>query len=218
MAELTDDMFEDILKEIPSQYFYYKEDTGKIEVLMKSPIEKIEPGEEDLIGRVWNPPVEDAQGNPIMNRDGSTREPWAIFQAKCEINGVEHVLGLGGERGAFLRTFAQVMKSNDIKNSELDGTKWSIFGVREKYWNYTIQYIGRGDESESPSTNTNIDNKIVEALKVKKDMSEGGLAKNDVIAYLAVTTSNKAKDIESQWKDFIDSKLIKEEKGKVYIL
>ena len=96
---LEPNMFDKILSSGPTQYFFHREEDGEVELIFTSPISVTEPGEEDLVGRVWNPPITDAQGNPLIEQfganKGNPRQPWAKVEAKCLINGVEKIYAFG---------------------------------------------------------------------------------------------------------------------------
>ena len=133
--ELTNDMLKDILKESGGQYFFHKEDVGEVIVEFESPIEKFEPGDEDFAGRTWNPPVTDAQGNPMLDFSGNPREPWPKCEAKCIINGAHKYYSFGGPRSKSLTTFTEVMNREGIDNvKDLPGTKWSINRIGKWDW------------------------------------------------------------------------------------
>ena len=74
MKEVTDKMFSEILSNSGSQYFFHREDTGEVTMVFKSGIRKVEPGEEDSAGRIWNPKLTDANGNPLLDFQGNPKE------------------------------------------------------------------------------------------------------------------------------------------------
>jgi len=234
MAILTNEMFDDLLKELPSQYFFYRDDTGPIEIEITHPIEKVEPEEEGLDGRVWNPPIQDKEGNPMLDLQGNPREAWSKFEMKCKIwgkdsrdnvklEGSERIYSLGGENGSQLRTFVRAMNDNGIRNEDLTGTKWSILGERgARFWNWTVRYLGKGEgDTPTPSPSTpskkKLDTKIKDALKTKKDQLKDGAAKEDIVGFLALVLGKKTSDIENIWEDITEAGWIKEENNKVYI-
>ncbi len=219
MVEVSNDMLNDILKEAGGQYFFHKEDVGEVILEFESSIEKFEPGDEDFAGRVWNPPVTDAQGNPILDFSGNPREPWAKFEAKCVINGAHKYYSFGGARSKNLTSFIEVMRASGIDNKDLPGTKWSVNRVGR--WDWDIKYLGKGETKSSPSpTNvkSKIDSKIIEALKAKKDQSAGGLAKNDLIVYLNLVTNIGTDEINDIWDNLLSDNVIREQDNKIYIL
>jgi len=223
--EITEDLFDDILKDGGSQYFFYQEDTGEIIVIFRSSMEKFEPGEEDFIGRVWSPKIMDAQGNPLLDNKGNPREPWAKFEAKATINNIDQILSMGGRKSPLLNNFIRAMKREDVSNKDLVGTKWSINKVGPGYNDWDIKYLGK-EEEESSSTSpqkeekgdcNKIDDKIIEALKAKKDQTSNGVSKNDIISYLAFITHKKADEINEVWNDLIEQKIISIKDNKIYI-
>jgi len=224
MKELTDDMFDDILADSPSQYFFHKPDTGKIELVFETGIVKVEPGDEDLADRVWNPKLTDANGNPLLDFNGNPREPWTKFEAKGKINGSPAIHSFGGQKGSLLREFIKAMKAKGLNNSDLPGTKWSIEKIGK--WDWDIHYLGKEDTTSStPSTKTEkpTDNKydnIKKALAIKKDQTSGPLNKNDLLAYIAFIVQGKVEDVtENIWPDLLKLNIVKENAdGSVSIL
>ena len=127
MADILDEnMLGDILKAGPTQYFFHKEEDGEVEIIFESSISITEPGNEDLVGRLWNPPVVDANGNELLDFNGNPRVPWAKVEAKVIMNGAPQIYAFGGKTSSCLRTIIQQMNANSIKNGDLPGTKWSI--------------------------------------------------------------------------------------------
>jgi len=213
MVEVTNDMLNNILKEAGGQYFFHKEDVGRIEIEFESSIEKFEPGDEDFAGRTWNPPVTDAQGNPLLDFSGNPREPWAKFEAKAIINGAEKYYSFGGARSKQLTSFAEKMRAEGIDNKDLPGTKWSIDRIGR--WDWDVKYLGKGDSKSSSSSNSNIDNKVVDAIRAKKDQSVKEMTKNDFKMYIKLMTNI---DVDDIWDNLLTDKLISEKDGKVIIL
>ena len=223
MKVVTNDMFDDILKEGGSQYFFHKEETGEITLIFTSGIQQVEPGDEDCIGRIWNPPVTDANGNPLLDWNGNVREPWAKFEAQCTIGGVPHVYSFSGRKSSVLKNMIMAMKMEEISNDDLPGTKWTIDRIGK--WDWVIKLLGREDDvASSPlpkkedTKKSKINPTIIEALKVKKDQTAGGVPKGDLFAYLSLVSHMKADELEKEWQSFIDANLIKEKEGKVFIV
>jgi hypothetical protein len=239
--ELPEDMFEDILKKSSSRYVSYREDTGRLEILLKTNIHVIEPGEVGLDGYEWDPPVEDRDGNPIIQKFGPNKgeamEPWPKVEVKCDVitctgdralEGEDKFFRLGGTNSGLLKAFVREMKNNDISNKDMKGTKWSIQGEKEQFWKYSVEYIGREDVSEDttlpPAKPTKkvsgIEQDTLDALKAKKDQSsKAGLPKSDVLAYLAFIRKEKSEDIEKNlWPKLIEEKVIEVKNNKIYIL
>jgi len=217
---VTNDMFDDILKEGGSQYFFHKEDTGEIELTFTSSINQVEPGDEDCLGRIWNPPVTDANGNPLLDFSGNVREPWAKFEAQCLINGVPHVYSFSGRKSSVLKNMIMAMKREEISNEDLPGTIWTIDRIGK--WDWNIKYIGKdeGDKtpSTSPSKESSIDKNVIDALKAKKDQGEDGIKKSDILAYLSFVTHQRASDVEKLIPKLVEERVIKVTGDFIYIL
>ncbi len=154
MADILDEnMLGDILKAGPTQYFFHKEEDGEVEIIFETSISITEPGNEDLVGRLWNPPVVDANGNELLDFNGNPRQPWAKVEAKVIMNGAPQIYAFGGKTSSCLRTIIQQMNANSIKNGDLPGTKWSI--NRTGKWNWVIQYLGKEQLKTAPTPKIN---------------------------------------------------------------
>jgi len=222
MADILDeDMLGDILKSSPSQYFFHKEEDGEVEVLFETPISITEPGDEDIMGRVWNPPIVDANGNPLLDFNGEPRQPWAKVEAKVFINGAPHIYAFGGKTSSCLKAIIQQMNANSIKNSDLPGTKWSI--NRTGKWNWIISYIGEEALPASTPAPTKTDNKVkvikdaLSGIKLKNPSIEDGIDKSKLIYTITFLSGLTEKDVEECWKDLIVSNVIKEVGDKVFV-
>jgi len=84
-------------------------------------------------------------------------EPWAKVEAKCNVTscggdkalvGEDKFFRFGGTNSGLLKAFIREMKNNDISNQDIVGTKWSIYGEKERFWRYQIEYLGSEDVSE----------------------------------------------------------------------
>ena len=233
--ELGKEMMEDILKKSATRYLSYKEELGRLELQMLSNIEVVQPGETGLDGQEWNPPVEDRDGNPIMQQFGPNKgepmEPWPKVEVKCKVlscsgdksleDGAEKYFRIGGINSGLLKTFVKVIKNEGLEPKDFVGTKWSVYGEKENYWKYQVEYLGKGDIKEEPKAESkkqsNIDQTILDAIAFEKDQSKGEIPKTDFIARLAFVTKKKAKDIEGMWDDLISNNLIEDKNGKVKI-
>jgi hypothetical protein len=237
--KLGKEMMEDILKRSATRYLSYKEDLGRLELQMLSEIEVVRPGEPSLDGNEWNPPVEDKDGNPIIQQFGPNKgkvmEPWTKVEVKVKVlncsgdkslaDGSEKFFRLGGENSKLVGEFVKIITNEEITPDKFVGTKWSIYGEKTPFWKYQVEYLGREDVGETISKKAetkakvehNIDGAIVDALRVKKDQTKGSLQKVDLITSLSIVTHIKASDIEKMWNDLIKAKLIEEKDGKVFI-
>jgi len=203
MKELTDDMLDEILAKSSMEYFIHREDVGEVIITFTSGIRKIEPGDTDSAGRVWNPKIVDENGNPILDRNGKPLEQWEKYEATGMINGVPYVYSFGGKRGSQLKAFILAMKANNIKNEDLPGTKWSINRVNR--WDWDIRYLGK-DNSTSQSQSNNID-LFRNALKsFETDRTE--FTKNEIITYLSFATHLPTSEISEQWNEIVNSGIL----------
>lgn len=71
MKILDDKMFDNILEKSGPDTYFYKPEDGRIEVILKSGVRAINPGDTDSNGRIWNPKLVDANGNPKLDRQGN---------------------------------------------------------------------------------------------------------------------------------------------------
>jgi hypothetical protein len=219
MREITDKLFDEILENSGSQYFFHKLEDGLVEVVFKSGIRQVKPGEEDSAGRIWNPKLTDANGNPALNRDGTPREPWTKYEAEVTIKGVPHIYSFGGEKTAILKNFIMALKREEIHNDELVGTKWAIERIGQ--WDWRIRYLGKEAQASPskpvPKLNPEL-TKIKDALSVKKDQAGSGIPKNDFIAYLAFVLHKKSEEVKVLLPELVTQNLIREENNLVYIV
>ena len=206
------------------KYFFHKEEDGEVIITFMSSISITDPGDEDLAGRIWDPPVTDADGNPLLDFNGNPREKWSKVEAECKINGVEHIYSFGGEKSSSLRALGEQMNRNGITNETLVGTKWSI--ARLGKWNWSVKYLGKEEipSSDKPlERNLNLENyeKVSNALqelkKSNKDVTEG-VDKNQLLQTLCFMTSIKPSEIQKMWNNLLIAEKIDEDNGKVKVL
>jgi hypothetical protein len=219
---INEDMFDEILASGPKPFFFQKEEDGEVTIIFTSPIQITEPGEEDISGRMWNPPTTDANGNPLLDFRGNQREPWAKVEAEAIIKGLPSVYAMGGRESGLFKAWIGAMKTNEIKNTDLPGTKWTA--MRTGKWNYTITYIGR-DESVSLNTNNPTLNEIVigkvkdvlSDLKTKNPLVTKGVQKSQLIKTVALLSGENQAYIESIWFLLVKDKTVIEKDGKVLV-
>ena len=221
MAEILDEsMLGDILKSGQTQYFFHKEEDGEVEVVFESSISITEPGNEDLVGRVWNPPIVDANGNQLLDFNGEPRQPWAKVEAKVIMNGAPQIYAFGGKTSSCLRTMIQQMNSQGIKNDDLPGTKWSI--NRTGKWNWVIQYLGKEELKKTPTPspkNKVVDEieKVIKEIVSKNPSLEDGVDKEQLVHTITFLSEIKEKQIEDNWNNLISNGIIKVIGDKVLI-
>jgi hypothetical protein len=217
--KINEDMFDDILASGPKQYFFQKEEDGEVTVIFESGIHVTDPGDTDLVGRVWNPPVVDANGNPMLNFNGQPRQPWSKVEAEAVVKGTPMVYSFGGKESGLFRAWIGALRANEVKNDELPGTKWTC--IKTGKWNWTINYIGKEEISSSPSktgSDTTEVKKILSDLKMKNPLVTKGVAKNQLVKTIALLSGKSQEEIDSMWYKLINEKVIVEKDGKVSVL
>jgi hypothetical protein len=222
MKIVDDKLFDSILEKSGPDTYFYKPEDGRIEVILKSGVRAINPGDTDSNGRIWNPKLVDANGNPKLDRQGNPMQPWTKYEALAIIKGVPNVFSFGGEKSPMLRAFIKVLKAEELSNGTLPGTKWSFEKIGQ--WDWAIKYLGKV-EGDTPSSKPSVKKevnpdliKIKEALASKKDMGSNGIAKADIIAFLSFVTHKKADDVKALIPSLVSEKIIKEENNLIYIL
>jgi len=216
---IKDDMFDEILASGPKQNFYQKEEVGSVSITFTTPVSITEPGEEDILGRIWNPPVIDANGNPIIDpRTGNQREPWAKVEAECVIDKIPRVYSFGGKSSPLLRAWTSALKMNDVTNATLPGTKWQASKIGK--WNWKIEYLGREDIPSKSNGDEKIkDLKVILSdLKSKNPMVSKGVDKKQLIKTVALLSGKSQSDVEDVWSLLIQNKCIEEKDGKSFVL
>jgi len=218
MAQIiTEDELNNILKSAPGKYFFHRVEDGEVILTFTSPITITDPGEEDLLGRIWDPKVTDENGNPLLDINNQPRQKWSKVEAECLINGVKHVYSFGGKQSSSLRKLLEKMNENDITNETLPGTKWSITRVGK--WDWIIQYLGREEKKQSTKSNSNIDKirKSIEELKKDNPSASDGITKNEFLQTISFLAGIKPVDIISVWDDLVDNGIIKVDGDKIYL-
>ena len=187
MAKIVnDELFDEIISEGPTSYFKHTEEVGEVEVVFKSGIFRVDPGEEDIEGRIWNPPLVDkVTGQPYLDFNGNPRQPWTKYEARCTIDGLENIYPFNGRKSSILRAMLGVMKSNGISNSDLPGTKWTI--NRTGKWDWKVTYLGKEDDSSSSSTTK-------EEIKIEEKINEGNEKIKDILNDYKDTKPEKMKE------------------------
>jgi len=245
---LTDELLKTVLEELGgSATFYQKEKAkardeekplyeadGSILSTFTSGIGQIEPGEEDLLGKIWNPPLKDKDGNPLLDKDGKPKRAWNKFEVKAIIKGHEKLYGLGGSNSGQLRGVLMEMVKNNIKSEELPGTQWKIKSLGSYKWDVT--YLGKVElpkETKKPngnakkadgvSTKENERIKILQAVNEVKEKSPfsqklAGIGKADFINAVGFFSGLDEKKVVAIWQEVLGAGIIKEVDGKVFFL
>jgi len=197
-----------LLEQQPRRLIIREED-GEVEVIFKSTIEAIEPGDTDMTGHTWSPP------------EGAE---WTKHEAKVEVNGVTHILSLGGEKSPLLLGILNYCIQNNIKPEEIVGTRWRIKRIGNRY---EITYLGNGQANDKPSAEGSDDeyNKIVKAIEaIKNEMPEylqNGIIKDEFISAVTIksnmlgSTDITRAIVEKYFERLLSDGVIKEENGMV---
>ena len=216
---ISEDMFDEILSSGPKQYFFQKEEDGEVTIVFQSKIHVTDPGEEDLVGRIWNPPVTDANGNPILNFKGQPRLPWSKVEAEAVVKGTPMIYSFGGKETNLCKAWIGAIRANEITNDDLPGTKWTA--MKTGKWNWTIRYVGKEDITSTPSpAGPDIIKvkSILDDLKVKNKEVTRGVSKNQLIKTIVILSGKSQEEIEGMWSKLIREKIVVEKDGKVSVL
>lgn len=200
-------------KNYQTSYFRLTEDIGKKVVQFKTALYSIEPGDEDLLGRVW--------GN-------SENQDWIKNEALANIRETEEkevVWGFGGPKSVHLRAFITSLKEYKIPVESMEGTIWTA--ERTGPWSYDYKLIGRADEKKTKKGETNkiTTDKLYESgVNVIKSLTDGNPTFLDnmkisrLITALSLQGPMSEQEAEIVIKDLEKNKIIKTEKDKVSIL
>ena len=239
---LNDEMLKQILEELAgSAYFYQKEkgkardeekhlyeEDGSIIATFTSGIAQVEPGEEDLLGKIWNPPLKDKDGNPYLTKAGTPRKAWDKFEVKAIVGGKEVIYGLGGNNSGSLRGVLMEMTKNSLKSIDLPGTKWKLKFLGNFKWD--VAYLGK---VELPKETKKANGKKVEAVPVKDKIMQAvltvkekspfsqklsGIGKGDFINAVAFFAEVDEKKVNTIWQEVLNAGIIREEGDKIFFV
>jgi len=138
-----------LTKEVWKQYFKYprryvqREEDGEKIVLFKTPIYRIEPGEEDLSGYKW-------EGD------------WVKHEAEVIIDGERWIYSLGGEKSPLLRSLYDALARANIEPEEIANKK---FKIKREGNRYTVELIKEESEEKQLSPVVQQIKDIIVAIK-----------------------------------------------------
>ena len=138
-----------LTKEVWKQYFKYprryvqREEDGEKIVLFKTPIYRIEPGEEDLSGYKW-------EGD------------WVKHEAEVIIDGERWIYSLGGEKSPLLRSLYDALARANIEPEEIANKR---FKIKREGNRYTVELIKEEGEEKQLSPVVQQIKDIIEAIK-----------------------------------------------------
>lgn len=216
--EVTEDTWNEIQKNGPSDYFILKEEDGKIEVEFITTQYVVETGDKDLAGRIWD-------------------KDWPKNEIKGIVDGAPKIFSLGWSTHPLLRSFIAVCKKNKITPGTLPGTKWTIQKTGE--YDYEINYLGRADQESASSANSTPENKAkkpiknetkqidedddyktientILSLKDEPELSEGK-SKEEFISIVGLKAQLPKNDVRPQFEKAIQKGIVKESNGVVAI-
>ena len=235
---LNDDMLKQILEELGSSVYFYQKEKGKerkeeselydadgsVTVIFTSELNQVEPGEKDILGKVWIPKTKDDDGNPLLDKNNRPRQAWSKFEVKAIIKGKEKVYGLGSDFGAQFRGTVFEMAKNNIKSNELPGTKWKYRALPN--WKWDITYLGRVElpkeiKNGKSKEESNVEKVKAAVLKAKENQPRIGLTgvdRKDLVDAVAFLTKLDEKKVNAVWSKVLESGVIKEVDGKVFYI
>ena len=239
MKILDDQMLKEVLADLAgSAYFYQKEkgkareeekplyeEDGSVITTFTSGIVQVEPGEEDILGKIWNPPLKDKDGNPYLTKAGQPRKAWDKFEVKALVKGKEVVYGLGGNNSGSLRGVLMEMTKNSLKSIDLPGTKWKLKFLGNFKWDVT--YLGKVELPKKTNgkkvDEVPIKDKVMQGIvKVKENAPLNrmlaGIDKNEFINSVDFFAEVGEKKINGIWKEILEAGVIKEENGKIFFV
>ena len=143
---LTKEVWKEYFKH-PRRFIHREEDGEKV-VLFKTPIYRIEPGEEDLSGYKW-------EGD------------WIKHEAEVIIDGERWIYSLGGTKSPLLRAIYDVLAKENIDPTEITNKKFRIKRESNKYY---VQLVKEGEEDKQNQKLSPIGQKIKEVIEaIKKE-------------------------------------------------
>ena len=246
---LTDKDLQAIMEEVSTPaYFFQKEknkerddfqhlyeDDGSVIIEFVTGIAKIEPDDNDLLGRKWNGGQKDKEGNPVLDKStGRVRDAWDKFEAKVIIKGKELIYGFGGQRGALFREFINGMQREKITNEKLVGTKWRVICNDMRSYDWSVELLnGEKKETTNPQPQPvkeapkeiskpddeykKVVNAILKIKEVNKGKEIGGLEEDELVAPISFFSDVDGKKIKGYFKQLEENGLIKKSNGKIYI-
>ena len=154
-----------------------------------SGIGKVDQGDEDIAGRIWN-------------------NDWTKYEAKARVNNIDTVISLGGSRNPGLLSLLEARRENNVPFSEIAGSKWRL--TRVDTYEFEWKYLGK----EGQSSDVNILKDAINSLKEEGVFKEGQEIDEDSLLVSLAIRSHLDRDIV---KDNIDKLELKKKNGKYII-
>ena len=192
--ELTQEDVNEILRG-QTKYFIQRPEDGKVVVEFESNIYKVEKGDIDFLGNVWN-------------------HDWDKYEAKAKVNGEPKVYSFGSRRNPFLREFLNTLKMYNLTPNTISGTKWEIQFLDN--FKYNIRPLN-GD-----AVQPQIDmDKVIDAIKKFKqltpELASGGMDIADLKKVISIRAGIKADSVDGILPELEKRGVIKIEGNKVFI-
>jgi len=195
--EITPEDVNEILKS-QTKYFIQTPADGKKTVEFETNIYKVEKGDVDFLGNVWN-------------------NDWDKYEAKAKVDGEPKVYSFGSRRNPFLREFLKTLKQHNLTPNSISGTKWEIEFLDN--FRYNIKYLGGASGESAPQIDLD---KVIDALKKFKELTpelvNDGINPNDLKKVISIRASIRADLVDAILPELEKKGIIKIEGGKVFIL
>ena len=194
----------DKLQRQSSIYFVQSVEDGKLRVKFDSELVVVEPGDEDLIGR--------------MRPDD--RAP--IAEARVIIDGESKIYIFGNPSWSFTRSFIEVCKKNGLKPEDIPGSVFDITKTGD--WEYEIKYVGKEDGSSPASikiddrTKSDILDTITEIKKNSPDILKDGIGKNAFIKMIYIRGKINTSDTEALLPELEKEGILEIKGDKIFVI
>ena len=213
MKKLTSSDWDAIQQKRPARYFIQSVEDGKVRIKFDTEIYRVEPGEKDGLGNVWN-------------------KDWNKIESKVTIVdhrdklliGTSKIYSLGGEDFSFFGDFIACCKRNDIRPESIPDKVFDI--TKTDVWEQVIEYVGSENKSITKEEKIEIEENLfgdgIEVIKSLKENSPDlvalGFTKNDFLKILSIRGKIKPSEGETLLPKLVKEKIITIDGDKVSIL
>lgn len=207
MKKLTAKDWDVIQKNRPARRYIQSVEEGTVRVVFDSELVQVEPGEEDLLGFVWEPKGE---------------KKWTKVEAKVTINGEPKIYSLGGLEFSFIGDFISCCRQNDLQPDNIVGAVFDITKTGD--WTQEIKFIGKSDKVsnlDKPLINIteNLKRDAIDAINNLKenspDLAKVGFSINDFLKVLSIRANIKTDEGKNLLPELEKDNLITIVDGKV---
>jgi len=213
MKKLTIEDWDTIQKNRPARYFIQNVEDGKVRVKFDTEIYKVETGDQDGLGNVW-----DKDWNKIEAKA-------TILDHKDKANiGASKIYSLGGEGFSFFSDFIACCKNNGVRPEDVPGAVFDI--TKTDQFKQEIIYIGREGSGTVNPTGTEVkEDLLADAKEVVKNLKESspdlvklGFSKEDFLKILDIRGKIKRGDAVALLPKLESNSIIKTEGDRIAIL